>query len=312
MERLDAILRKHGYSMGLVIGAAGVLLLGLLLMWRNEGPALPRNRASASEGRKAPATRPQNRARRDQLAKRQRAYVRRLLADARRYDVSLEPKKLFAPFPYFVSKGSWELPAHRGTLLTAELRLTTEVLKLDTPLGALGRYQAPTLVLTVENRTDDYIAFRVITRPSGKASCRTKAMIPQTTFVLGPRGALGRTECLTTGRGDRLTVHHLDVMRIPALSYHYLVKLKPTAILLSGRTSQGHRTPAGHTLCGSVPRQKIKQGVQSGTSSWADVMDFYARYSCDHFDFRVGYRRSGPNPTQSLVLEPKPKPEPKP
>lgn len=309
MERLDAILRKHGYSMGLVIGAAGVLLLGLLLMWRTEGPALPRDRTQATDG-KTPTPRPRARAQGKQLAKRQRAYVQRLLADARRYDVDLQPKKLFAPFPYSVTMGTWKLAAHRDRLVTKELRLTTEVRKLDTPLGALGRYQAPTIVLTVENRTDDHIAFRVVTRPSGKANCRTKAMIGQTTFVLGPRGALSRTECIASGRGDHLTVLHVDVMRIPALSYHYLVKLKPTAVLLSTRSSAGHRTPAGHTLCGSVPRQKIKQGVQAGTASWADVMDYYARYSCDRFDFRIGYRRTGPGPIKSPVIEPRPKPKP--
>jgi len=304
MERLDTILTRHGYSMGLVIGAAGVLLLGLLVLWRSEGPTLPKSRTGAAGDGMAPVT-PRPRAH-SRLAKRQRAYVQRLLADARRYDVDLEPRKLFAPFPYVVTTGAWSLAAHRGRLVTAELRLTTEVRKLDTPLGALGRYQAPTLVLNVENRTDDHIAFRVVTRPSGKANCRSKAMIAQTTFVLGPRAALSRTECLASGRGDRLTVHHLDVMRIPALSYHYLVKLKPTAILLSARTSQGHRTPAGHTLCGSVPRQKIKQGVQAGTATWADVMDFYARYTCDRFDFRIGYRRPGPEPKESPVIKPKP------
>ncbi len=306
MERLDAILTKHGYSMGLVIGAAGVLLLGMLLMWRDPGPKLPTDRKAATHGAGDPNTSPPPGADRKQLVKRQKAYITRLLADARRYDVDLQPKKLFAPFPHVVTQGSWTLKAHRGRLLTAELRLSTVVRKLDTPLGALGRYQAPTVVLTVENRTDDHIALRVITRPSGKADCRNKAKLPQTTFVLAPRAALSRTECLASGRGDRLTVHRLEVMRIPALSYHYLVKLKPTAVLLSARTSAGHRLPAGHTLCGSVPRQTIKQGVQAGTASWADVMDFYARYSCDRFDFRIGYRKGGPEATKSPIIKPKP------
>ncbi len=306
MERFDAILTRHGYSMGLVIGAAAVVLLGLLLLWRGEGPKLPTDRSRSGGGAMAPATQSAPRANDKRLAKLQGAYVQRLLADARRYDVALQPKKLFKAFPYFVTDGPWTLRAHRGRLVTRELRLTTEVRKLNTPLGTLGRYQAPTLVLTVENRTDDHIAFRVITRPSGKISCRNKATIAQTTFVLGPRGSLSRTECLATGRTDRLRVHHLDVMRIGALSYHYLVKLKPSSVLLPLRTSGGHRTPSGHTLCGSVPRQTIKQGVQAGTASWADVMDFYARYSCDRFDFRIGYRRSGPKPTKSPVIKPEP------
>lgn len=306
MERFDAFLTRHGYSMGLVIGAAGVLLLGLLLMWRTPGPALPTQRTAAAGAGTDATPRPQPRAAARRLAKRQRDYVKRLLADAWRYDVDLQPNKLFAPFPYVVTQGRWKLPAHRGRLVTAELRLTTGVRQMDTPLGALGRYQAPTIVLTVENRTDDYLAFRVITHPSGNASCRTKAKLPQTTFVLGPREALSRTECLASGRGDRLTVHRLDVMRIGPLAYHYLVKLKPTAVLLAARTSEGHRPPPGHTPCGSVPRQRIQQAVQSGAATWADVMDFYARYSCERFDFRVGYRRAGPEPKKSPVITPKP------
>lgn len=304
MERFDAILTRHGYSMGLVIGAAGVLLLGLLLMWRNPGPALPTKRTAAAGGAADTAPLPLPRAVAKRLAKRQRAYVKRLLADAWRYDVDPQPAKLFAPFPYVVTQGRWVLPAHRGRLVTAELRLSTEVRRMDTPLGTLGRYQAPTIVLTVENRTDDYLAFRVITQPSGKASCRAKAKLPQTTFVLGPRAALSRTECLASGRGDLLTVHRLDAMRIGGLAYHYLVKLKPKAVLLAARTSEGHRPPAAHTPCGSIPRQRIQQAVQAGTATWADVMDFYARYSCDRFDFRVGYRRSGPAPVKSPVLKP--------
>jgi hypothetical protein len=34
------------------------------------------------------------------------------------------------------------------------------------------------------------------------------------------------------------------------------------------------------------------------------VIDFYARYSCDRYDFQVGYRRPGPPAEQSPVLKP--------
>jgi hypothetical protein len=145
----------------------------------------------------------------------------------------------------------------------------------------------------------------VVTSTSGRADCRTKGQLKQATLALGPREALSRTECLASGRGDDLTVHRVDVLLIPALSYHYLVKLKPTAVLFQARTSAGHTAPPGHTLCGGVPRQAIKQGVQAGSTSWVDVMDFYGRYSCDRHDFRIGYRRRGADPTPSPVLKSK-------
>ena len=236
---------------------------------------------------------------------REKRFVTQLQADAKRFDVPLEGTPYFAAFPVRVTEGQWTLRARRGRLVTKELRLTTEVRTMDTPLGGIGTYRAQNLILNVENRTDQHIAFRVVTVPSGSQNCRPKAQLAQPTLVLGPREALSRTECLVKGR-DTLTVRRIEVLLIPAVSAAYLRKLKPVAVGIPARVAEGHRLPRNQRLCGGVPRQRIEQALRSGKATWADVMDFYGRYSCDRYDFEVGYRRPGPAPQKSPIIEPAP------
>jgi hypothetical protein len=301
MYRLSALLVRHGFTLGLGVAALGVVLLGLTLMWRDAGPALPPQAAAATAdgpAARAPGQDPQRAA---AQAQRRQRFLAQLIADARRLDRPLEPERYFVPFPLRVTRGRHRLRARGGRLLTRELRLSTAVRTLQTPLGGLGTYRAKNLVLTVENRTNHHVAFRVVTRPSGQTNCRPKARIPQPTLVLGPREALSRTECLVKGP-DHLTVLRVEVIAIPAISYGYLVKLKPVAVGIPGRVAEGHTLPRGYRRCGGMPRQKIEQAIRSGSARWADVIDFYARYSCDRYDFAVGYRRPGPPPEPSPVL----------
>lgn len=300
MDRLCALLLRHGFSIGLLLGATGVLLLGLLILWRSDGPDLPGDRRAHT----APAASlaPSAPARAEDEEPGRRALLETLRADAKRFDVPLEAERFLAPFPAFRNEGRWVLPGRRGLLLTRELRLTTEQRQLTTPLGGLGTYLAPHVVLTVENRTEHTIAFRVDTAPSGSAPCTPKAQLPQSTLVLGPREALSRTECLAKGR-DKLLIQRVEVMLLPPLSYHYLVTIRPVTLGLSPRVTEGHSLPPAHRYCAGVPRQTIEQALRSGAASWLDVVDFYARHSCDRHEFRPGYRRQGPEPEASPILE---------
>lgn len=300
MDRVCALLLRHGFSIGLLLGATGVLLLGLLLLWRSDGPGLPGDRLEHTQPTGAPPrTQPTLGA--DEESAR-RAQLELLAEDAKRFDVPLEPERFLTHFPALRNEGRWVLPGRKGLLLTRELRLTTDQRELTTPLGGLGTYLAPHVVLTVENRTEHTIAFRVDTAPSGSAPCTPKAKLPQTTLVLGPREALSRTECLAKGR-DKLVVQRVEVMLLPPLAFHYLVKIRPVTLGLSPRIAEGHSLPPAHRFCAGVPRQAIEQALRSGTATWLDVIDFYARHGCDRHEFRPGYRRQGPEPEASPILE---------
>lgn len=301
MGRLSALLLRHGFSLGLLVGASGIVFLGLLVLWRSDGPSLPGDgRAHTTKAdppaRGAAQARPED----DEAAR--RAALSTLAADALRFDVPLEAERYLAPFPTFRNEGRWVLPGRGGLLVTRELRLTTDQRDLTTPLGGLGTYRAPHVILTIENRTEQTIAFRVDTTPSGNSPCAPKAMLPQSTLVLGPREALSRTECLAKHR-DRLVVQRLEVMIVPPLAYHYLVKIKPVTLGIPKRVAEGHTLPASHRYCAGVPRQAIEQAQRSGAATWFDVIDFYARHSCDLHEFRAGHRRQGPQPETSPIVQ---------
>jgi hypothetical protein len=299
MDRLGALILRHGFSLALGLAVAGVMLTGLIAMWRSDGPSLPGDRRELTA---PPPARPERTAppTAEDADAAKRAALETLRADAKQFDVPLEAERFLSHFPAYRSDGPWVLPGRGGLILTRELRISTELRDLTTPLGGLGTYRAPHVVLIVENRTEHHVAFRVDTTPSGSSPCTPKAMLPQSTLVLGPREALSRTECLAKGR-DKLTVQRLEVMLVPPLSYHYLIKVRPGTLGIPQRIADGHSLPPGQRLCAGIPRQTIEQALRSGAASWLDVIDFYARHSCDRQEFRAGHRR--PEPETSPVLQ---------
>jgi hypothetical protein len=78
-------------------------------------------------------------------------------------------------------------------------------------------------------------------------------------------------------------------MELPRLSYFYVSRLFPSHIGLEGQSTRGHVAPAGN-ICTNIPEQAIRRGIERGEVSWRDVVDFYARHSCERYIFPVGYR----------------------
>ena len=90
----------------------------------------------------------------------------------------------------------------------------------------------------------------------------------------------------------------VEVMEIPSLSYHYLCRLRPVVLLHEERITAGHHAGRGRP-CDPIAWADIKAGAEAKQVDWADVVDFYARHSCDEYNFYRGYRfrdREGPLP----------------
>jgi hypothetical protein len=210
--------------------------------------------------------------------------------DAAEYGAAtITPEAMAAPFPYEKSEVAQHLVPGGPSADTGMLRLTAVAQKLEVRTRK-GSARADHLVLRIENKTDKPVAFHVQTSVGKGTSemCDAKAPLDQNAIALGPHGTTERTECFLRDNMV-LDVSLVEAMQIPELSYFYVSRLYPQHVGVDERVAAGHHAPKGR-LCQTVPQQAIMIGMQKGTVSWRDVVDFYARHRCDTYDFFVGYR----------------------
>jgi len=228
-------------------------------------------------------------------------YYRAILdEDARKYHVAPPPlDELGAPFKHALELSSARPLRIGETIETPHLKLTAEVLKEWSTGGDGQGFRYQHLVLAIANRGDGALAYRVDTTVSHPERCRTKGAIPHDAIALAAGERARRTECLWHP-GETLTVDRVEVIELPPLSYHYVSRLDPTQIGLDRRTADGHAPPRGKP-CPFVPWREI----ESSGAAWADVIDFYARHSCDEYAFFAGYHfRDAPGPLPVRPPEP--------
>jgi hypothetical protein len=194
------------------------------------------------------------------------------------------PADLEQVFPYDVADP-------RQVLTPGGPPLETRALTMSLRVGHAGALGTDHLILRIENRTDDSVAYRVETRPDGDPrTCMDKNDLPHNAVALAPHEAAERTECTTrNGAVATVTVVRVETLVIPPLSYYYVSRLFPPHIGLDARTTRRHVPPKG-AICSDIPEQAIRRALEKGEASWRDVIDFYARESCAKFIFSVGYR----------------------
>jgi hypothetical protein len=217
-------------------------------------------------------------------------YKAYLEQDSSTYGVSrTEPADLDAPFPYEKTEAPRELAPGGPAIDTGMLRISARVEKLEVH-SRKGQSAAEHLVLRIENKRPRPVAYRVQTTfgPGSDESCGAKGSLPHNAMAIPANGSVERTECFYRERMV-VTVEEIEAMELPPLSYFYVSRIYPPHIGASGRTSANHETPAG-AVCSTVPQQSILIGMEKGTVSWRDVVDFYARHRCETYDFPLGYR----------------------
>ncbi len=146
------------------------------------------------------------------------------------------------------------------------------------------------MVLTIENRSDSYLAYHVVSRPSqGTRPCHEKLDFPHNAIALAPGEKLRRSECIYRS-GYRLFVNRVETAVLPKLSYYYLSSLPPSALGLDLLAARGHRPLAGRPVCQVFRSAALDESVRAGQTTWHDLVDFYSRHSCQIFTFPAGYK----------------------
>jgi hypothetical protein len=207
------------------------------------------------------------------------------------FEAGLAPphlEELGALYPYDVVEPRRTLRASGSSLETRDLALSLRTGRVVNPTNK-GTFTQNHIILRIENRTPEHVAYRVDTRPPGDPRlCFEKGDLPHNAIALMPRQTVERTECAREGI-DTVRIDRVETMRLPPLAFHYVSRLYPSHIGLDPRPARGHHSPKG-SICGDIPEQAIRRATEKGEISWRDVIDFYARHSCARYIFPAGYK----------------------
>ncbi len=214
----------------------------------------------------------------------------------------LTPEQLSLPFIYDAVDPRAPLAIGGPPLETRTLTISARIAAIA-PQFPRGAPAANHLIVRIENRTDRPLAYPVDTEVNGDpGACSRKNDLPHDAIALAPHEAIERTEC-TELPNLTVTVDRVETMELPRLSYFYVSRLFPLHIGLDARATRGHVAPAGD-ICSNVPEQAIRRGMEKGDVSWRDVLDFYARHTCERYIFPVGYRAFTKPSAYSLPVSP--------
>jgi hypothetical protein len=192
------------------------------------------------------------------------------------------------PFSYFDQLRSPRKLRQKDPIDTAHLRLSLVVDKRPATIEGQS-FTYDHLILRIENRTPKYLAYRVQTHVPDSRKCQAKGDIAHNAVVLEPGQALLRTECLYRASGS-LEVRSVEVMELPALSGIYVSRMPVSSTLFDPRTSAGHLPLKGGPCPQTFSWREIKEGMAKKEIGWKDVIDFYARHSCEEYSYYAGYR----------------------
>ncbi|MCG5053930.1 MAG: hypothetical protein KA712_13285 [Myxococcales bacterium] len=262
------------------LGAAAVVIFGgvLLLYGASPPPAPPVPKSPPPVNQMMP-----------ELKYSQPIYQALIEQDAKKYAVSAPAlAELAQPIPYYDEIRGRRALKPGKPLETRHLTLTLKVEKRQAIVDG-QTFRADHLVLDIENRTDNYLAYRVVTQVPRNQRCQNKGDIPHNAIILAPHTNVQRTECLFRD-ASTLDLLSVEVMEVAPLAAHYLSRLPPALVLYDARTASGHVPLAGELCPQTFSWSEIRDGVERNEFDWKDIMDFYARHNCDEYAFFRAYR----------------------
>jgi len=223
------------------------------------------------------------------------AYKARVEEDARAAGIaSPDLAAMKGPFPHFKELKAPKIVKSGKTLETDHLQLKVGVETLL--VGEVGSgIKTQNVTLTITNRTDKHLAYRVWTTPPAKH--KNKGTLAHNAIALKPNETLKRTESLPPDEENvSMTIKRVEVLEIPPLGYYYISRLDPTRIRYNARLSEGHKPPEKLAQCMIFPWRVLFDLIEKRAVTWYDIMDFYARHDCNKYSFFKGYKWSETGP----------------
>jgi hypothetical protein len=96
-------------------------------------------------------------------------------------------------------------------------------------------------------------------------------------------------EVVVCAGSGAVKVEDLKVLEITPIGHAYVSKVPPPTVGHDPISSRSHAPHKKVPMCSMVPSTRIGNLIKLGKAQWRDVMDFYARHSCERFQFFAGY-----------------------
>lgn len=221
-------------------------------------------------------------------------YAAFLAEDSAAYGVrpSATIESMSKKLPYSLDENRHELQpgGNRASVESSGLRITA---------SARGSGRDQMLTLRIDNLTDKPLAYHIETAPErGTRECVRKSTVRHNALALESKGYVVRSECgHKPGKG--IEILKIETMTLPELSYYYVSALSPASVGLDPRPTAGHKPPNNVEPCTRAPSASLERAVETGETSWRDLIDFYARHSCKTYRFPLSYKafmKSGERP----------------
>jgi hypothetical protein len=218
------------------------------------------------------------------------AYARQLASDSRALHIepTVTPADLSGVMAY-------RADAKRRVLEPGRKSATAHVLGLELSLSVAEISGTPRrqLVLAIENTTRGHLAYRVMTKPSrGAGSCFTKSDLAHNAIALAPGEKVRRSECIYRS-GLTLSIDRVETIELPRLSYYYVSALPSVALALDRAdrlAARGHLSAGARSPCRVFQSADLTAAFSSGSATWRDLVDFYARHPCGVYSFDMNYK----------------------
>lgn len=209
--------------------------------------------------------------------------------DSKRFKVPAPALDEWAqPFAYFQELKARRKLKVKAPIETPHLRVSLEIQRRRASMEGQS-FAVDHLILKIENRTQKFLAYRVETLVSDKNKCTSKGDLPHNALVLEPNQAQSRSECLYRS-DENVDVTGIEIIELLPLSAFYVSRLPPNPVLYDARTAAGHVPMAAPMCAQTFSWREIQEGIDRKELGWRDVIDFYARHSCDEYTFFRGYR----------------------
>lgn len=148
------------------------------------------------------------------------------------------------------------------------------------------------MALRIENLAAAPVAYRVDAQADRGRACRG-ASLRHDALALGAKGSANAVAVrgLCPARSESgVTLGRVETVQLPALGFHYVSRMRPAQLGLDEEQVRGHRP--GTELAGCEPAAPawLEGDIESGRTTWRDLVDFYARHPCDKYAFTQGYK----------------------